>query len=413
MGNTRGASSSTGRVTTLVVLAVLTLLSACRRSAPPGAPSEAPPPSGAGAATSPPSADRALDLLAARIAGLPGTPPFSALWQEDACWKDFAGLAGRSWADFDATVLEPMKAWADQELRDARKATATLFYPFGGPDFVTAFCLFPEAPTTILMGLEPVGNLPDLDRASPEWREGFFADLGELASGFLKRGYFITREMNDIYSRGKVDGALPVIAFFLERGGYEVAAVKRLAPGANGGGWVETPYARLAIRPHRPYGVRIDYLKPGETACRSVYYFSCDVENRTFGTDSALYRFLAGFDRLTTFVKSGSYLLHWNNFSILRRFVLDRSLFVLQDDTAVPYRYLEAGGWKIKLFGRYVTPVKDFTNVEQPDLRRAYEDPASSVSPLPFHFGYRWRTQVDNLLLAERPRRPYKIPVLR
>jgi hypothetical protein len=60
-----------------------------------------------------------------------------------------------------------------------------------------------------------------------------------------------------------------------------------------------------------------------------------------------------------------------------------------------------------------VTPVKDFTNVEQPDLRRAYEDPASSVSPLPFHFGYRWRTQVDNLLLAERPRRPYKVPVLR
>ncbi len=412
MGNTRGSTASTGRVTTLICLAVLTFLSGCRRSAPPGASEEAAPPSSAGAATTLPSVDRALDLLAARIAGLPGTPSLPAPWQEDACWKTFADQAGRSWADFDTAVLEPMKAWADLELRDARKATTTLFYPFGGPDFVTAFCLFPEASTTVLMGLEPVGNLPDLDHASPEWREAFFADLGELAAGFLKRGYFITREMNDIYSRGKVDGALPVIAFFLERGGYEVAAVQRLAPGASGG-WIETPYDRLALRPHRPYGVRIDYLRPGGPARRSVYYFSCDVENKTFGTDSPLYRFLAGLERLTTFVKSGSYLLHWDNFSILRRFVLDRSLFVLQDDTAIPFRFLEAGGWEIKLFGRYETPVKDFSNVEQPDLRRAYEDPASSVAPLPFHFGYRWRTQVDNLLLAKRPRRAYKVPVLR
>ncbi|MGB8960043.1 MAG: hypothetical protein WCC00_13620, partial [Candidatus Aminicenantales bacterium] len=127
----------------------------------------------------------------------------------------------------------------------------------------------------------------------------------------------------------------------------------------------------------------------------------------------SLYRLLARLERMTTFVKSGSYLLHWNDFSTVRRFILDRSLFVLQDDTAVPYRFFKDGGWQVRLFGRYATPVKDFTNVEQPDLRKAYEDGASSVSPLPFHFGYRWRTQIDNLLLAKRPRRPYKTPVLR
>mgnify|MGYP001764358373 CR=1 FL=1 len=67
----------------------------------------------------------------------------------------------------------------------------------------------------------------------------------------------------------------------------------------------------------------------------------------------------------------------------------------------------------ITLFGRYATPVKDFTNVEQPDLRAAYEGTDADVRPLPFRFGYRWRTQVDNLMLAERPRRPYKSPVIR
>ena len=161
----------------------------------------------------------------------------------------------------------------------------------------------------------------------------------------------------------------------------------------------------MTVRPHRPYGVKIVYRKSGDPSDRAVYYFSCDVENRAFPADSPLHRFFAGLERTTTFVKSGSYLLHWNNFSTLRRLILEKSLYVLQDDTAVPYRFFEGGGWEVRLFGRYVTPVKDFTNVEQPDLRRAYEDPSSAVSPLPFHFGYRWRSQIDNLLLARRLRR--------
>jgi len=305
-----------------------------------------------------------------------------------------------------------MTAWAGIELREARTATTTLLYPFGGPDLVTASALFPAAAATVLLGLEPVGNLPDLDAATAEWRAAFFADLGELVSGFLLRGYFITQEMNEVYSRGKVDGALPVIAFFLGRTGCAVAGVERLEPGA-GGDWIAKPYSRTDTRPRRPYGVRIDYRKPGEAALRSVYYFSCDVENRAFGPDSPLFRFLAGLERVTTFVKSGSYLLHWDNFSTLRGLVLERSLFVLQDDTAVPYRHFVDRGWEVRLFGRYATPVRDFTNVEQPDLRRAYEEAGPSVPPLPFHFGYRWRSELDNLLLARRPRAAYKIPVLR
>ena len=102
-----------------------------------------------------------------------------------------------------------------------------------------------------------------------------------LVSDYFKHGYFITMHMNDVYSRGKVDGALPVIGFFLKREECAIVDVRRLSPDESGG-FKETPYERLAKRPHRPYGVRIDYLKPGDTVPRSVYYFSCDVENKAF-----------------------------------------------------------------------------------------------------------------------------------
>jgi hypothetical protein len=379
---------------------------ACKRDASASAAASAP----AEAVRKAPAVDRALDDRFAFIAGLPvGQAPY-AEWEKEPAWRDFAATAAKASAEFDAEVLTPMRAWAAADLALARERTKTLSYPFGGPDLATAQALFPDAGTVVLLGLEPVGNLPEFGRLSAEGRAEVFADLGALAFDFLRRGYFITMDMMDVYSKREIDGALPVIAFFLKRGGYAVAGLERLAPAADGS-WTATPYERLAARPHRPYGVRIDCFKPGEMTLRSIYYFSCDVEDRAFTAGSPLHRFLDGLERPTTFVKAGSYLLHWNNFSTLRRLILDRSLYVLQDDTAVPYRFFVREGWGITLFGRYATPVKDFTNVEQPDLRAAYEGPDAAVRPLPFRFGYRWRTQVDNLMLAERPRRPYKSPV--
>ena len=396
----------------LLLVPVLGAAIACRQDAGPSGPSRPAGEAAAPAVADPPAADPALDGLFSLAAGLPsGAASLPALETETA-WKEFAAAAATHWREFDAAVLGPMRAWNDRDFGLARERTAALLYPFGGPDLATAIALFPGATTIVLLGLEPVGNLPDFERLSPEGRAEAFADLGTLAFGFLTRGYFITMDMMDLYSRKKIDGALPVIAFFLKRGGYSVAGVRRLAVDENGG-WRETPYERLAERPRRPYGVRIDCFRPGEPVLRTVYYFSCDIENRAFGADSPLHRFFSGFERMSTFVKAGSYLLHWSNFSTLRGLILERSLYVLQDDTAIPYRYFKRSGWQVTLFGRYATPVKDFTNVEQPDLRAAYEDPEGGVRPLPFRFGYRWLTQVDNLLLAEPPRRPYKAPVMR
>lgn len=410
MGRRNGGRASIGGAASLLLLILACAFSGCGKSAAPDASPGASSASRKGPVAAPYRPDAALDERFAFAAGLPVTAPSYRSWQEELSWTDFAAQAGKAWTEFDSSVLKPMRIWAGVDLREVREKTTTVFYPFGGPDFATSFALFPEAVTTVLIGLEPVGNMPDFGRSSAKQREEFFTDLGTLTSDFLKRGYFVTMHMMDTYSLGHVDGALPVIGFFLERGGYSIVDVRRLAPDESGG-WRDTPYELLVKRPRRPYGVRIDYLVPGDSSVRSVYYFSCDVENSAFKEGSPLFRFFEGLGRMTTFVKAGSYLLHWENFSTLRDLILARSLYVLQDDTAVPYRYFKRGGWEVTLFGRYTTPVEDFTNVEQKDLREAYEDPSSGVQPLPFHFGYRWKSQVDNLLLAKRPRRAYKVPV--
>ena len=39
---------------------------------------------------------------------------------------------------------------------------ATLFYPFGGPDLLSAAQFFPAASSYVLVGLEPPGRIPRL-----------------------------------------------------------------------------------------------------------------------------------------------------------------------------------------------------------------------------------------------------------
>jgi hypothetical protein len=417
MGTRNGRTASIGRAATLLlfILSLSVAVPGCRKAAGPSEPvSGSLPVAGySEPARAPREPDAAVNRLFAGIAGITEPQADRAVKPDDAVWTAYAKFVSEEWGHFDSSVLEPMASWAGVELKEARKATRSLLYAFGGPDFATSDALFPEARETVLIGLEPAGNLPEFDRVSAAWREAFFTDMEELIKGFLERGYFITSDMNDIYGRGKVDGALPVIAFFLARRGCSIVEMTRLAPEATTGGWVETPYERLAQRPRRPYGVKIVYLKPGDPEPRTVVYFSCDIENKAFPVGSPLYRYFAGLERMSTFVKSGSYLLHYGDFSTLRDLILSRSEFVLQDDTAVPYRYFKKGKWQVQLFGIYTQPVKDFTNVEQPDLKRAYEEDAKSIPSLPFHFGYHWRTQIDNLLLAKRPRRPYKSPVVR
>ena len=347
--------------------------------------------------------DRVLDDWLTYISGLAATSDVYKKKEEAPFWLAFAKSVNVQWTSFDSSVLVPMKQWAGQDLRESRLITKTLFCPFGGPDLVTSVAFYPEAMKTVLMGLEPVGNLPDFDGNTPEWAGQFFKDSELILSDFLKSGYFVIEHMNEAFTKGRVDGALPLMGFFLKRTGNSIVGVRRLA--VNGkGGWVETPYASLKKFPKRPCGVRVDYVRTGDKAIRSVYYFSCDPGDATFKKNSPVCRLFDGFEAVTTLIRSASYRLHYDDFPNLRNMIMTKSLYVLEDDTCIPYGYFKRAGWEIQLYGAYAKPAEGLSAVvEQKDLKAAYDDPAGNVRKLPFHFGYGGESKIDSLLLMKRP----------
>jgi len=340
--------------------------------------------------------DPVYDEIASFLAGRPCVSSPYKEFQETEAYRVYASALDENWTAMESGRLSPIRTWAEREIAEARTASTTVFYPFGGPDALTPLVLFPGAVHYLLLGLEFVGRMPEFKTVDTESAARYIANLQDALGDFFKKSYFITKNMNEALSDEKVDGVLPLLCFFLKRSGFSISSIKRLEIADNGEA-VERPYPGEKQRRRRPFGIRIAFFAAGTEVLREMTYISCDLENKAFREGKPLDLYLQGLPFETTFVKSASYLMHYREFSRIRDLILARSRFILQDDTGIPYRLFPPETWDVRLYGTFAPPVDDFKGVDQPDLRTAFEEPGRA-KPLPFPLGYHWGTKKVALL---------------
>jgi hypothetical protein len=345
------------------------------------------------------SSETSYDDIAKIIAGIPCSSSSLEKVQNSNVWKSFKKSIDNDWFELEAKRLQFINNWAYIELFAPNKKTELLFYPFGGPDCLTALQFFPNARNYILIGLEPVGNLPDVEKWKPQYMESYLEDLKLSVSDFFKRSYFISKNMNKNLYTDKIDGVLPLICFFLKRNGDKIIYIKRITFDEMGND-LEESYITNVERYKRPYGIKISFSQESSGILKNMYYFSCDISDKSFNKTSKFFLYLEKIDTMTVLIKDASYLLHYNNYTMIRNLILNKSQFILQDDTGIPYRFFKGINWEVKFYGHYTKPVKDFSGVEQPDLANAYK--AGNIEKLPFDLGYHWRENADALMLIQR-----------
>jgi hypothetical protein len=97
-------------------------------------------------------------------------------------------------------------------------------------------------------------------------------------------------------------------------------------------------------------------------------------------------------------VKSASYALHDPTLSNLKKFILDNSQFVLQDDTGVPFADFDKK-WNKFAFGTYTEPTLTiFKGYKQHSLVEFFKH--SEKVKIPFKMGYGYNQCRPNLVLA-------------
>lgn len=345
--------------------------------------------------------DNPYNNITAVLAGQKGGAHDLNYLFDTLAWARHAVFIDSSWTRLEKKRLGAMKEWGRTELAQANSEATTVFYPFSGPDFLTAHAFFPNADHYIMLGLEPVGKLPDLAGFKAGEAAGYAADFQQSLADIFDKSYFITSRMLNDFRSQKVNGLLPVLAFFIQKSGGQLLDVRYLLRYEQDS-ISEVPYT-FSDPTRKPFGVRVDFAQDGRQ--RSVYYFKYDVSNKLFNDTNIFYRYIdAHTQNSITYIKSASYLLHAGFMSNMRDLILRNSTAIIQDDTGIPYAHFEkAGEYETKLYGQYTRPVKDFPylNLQKP-LQEAFQRDSSHVGQLPFHLGYHWGSRKDIIIYAQR-----------
>jgi len=339
--------------------------------------------------------DTALDNTARFIAGLPqlDSNSLSGL-QKDKYWIDFQTSMDANWKKMNDTRLVKMEKWEQEVFSRSVNDSLKLFYPFSGPDFLHANYLYPRTKEYVMAALEPIREVPSLEKLSEKDRDHFLDSLGRSLRDIFNKSYFITNHMQR--DLAQIKGVLPLFYFFMERSGYEFIEQKFITVDTEG---IEQEVEIKKLNQNKIQGVKFVLRNLETKKLKTVYYFSTDISNGGMEKRPGLTKFIQSRAPFNTFVKSASYCMHdGKQFSSIRSLVVDNTITLFQDDTGVPYRFFEKKPeWKGTFFGEYVAPVEDFSRgLYQPELDSAFK---RGSQPLPFSLGYHWSTRKQHYML--------------
>ena len=309
--------------------------------------------------------DAAEDARARWLAGIDPPTAFEASGE----WRAYAQTENDRWLATNKRI-KAMTDWSAKELA-AVPADRAVVYPFAGPDALHAMALFGRSKRVFMVGLEPVGTLPDATKAPAT---GYFTRLGGAQSDLHRIGFYRTQEMASDFSK---EGVSAAIVGTLVRMGGKIGSVT------------------LA---QTPASLRVDW-KTRDGEARRLDYVQADLANAGLKAQAQLIADIHGLAPYVTFVKAGMYLLGESRFSYLRQTILDESSIIVQDDTGLPVRSFDSR-FSLKYYGAYEAPPPAYDDRAQPELKAALDKRSAGL--LPFGFGYHVQANKACMIVATK-----------
>jgi len=332
--------------------------------------------------------------MARFLAGLPvweGSP--LARIQRRSEYAPYRKRMGELWYHYNVTFFEPMRTWSRDTLAPRIDTSLPLVYFFGGPDAVNMLALFPDTPLYLMSGLEPVGQIAEVAEMDAIGEE--LTHFRQSVEGVLSYGYFITKDMKEQLDRAAFRGVLPLLYVAIALTGGDITSTvifeitkdgRSVATGEGGEGAAPA--------------VRVNFRNKSGTI-QTIAYCQANLSNESLAANPAPLKWVLSFGKPNnTYLKSASYLMHEGSFSTVRKFLLDHSQAILQDDSGIPFKAFSPERWSISLFGVYNETLDIFKKYHQPDLLAAFQ--TGDAQPLPFGTGYKFEKGQSNLLLATR-----------
>jgi hypothetical protein len=333
--------------------------------------------------------DTALTDYASIISGLEPMKFYSEIALSPG-WLNLKNELDKEWALVDTNKIKNIKAWVSKA-NYLPKDSVTLFYPFAGGDALYSNCFFPTSKKTIMIGLEPIGSVGKDLKADSSCLK-YIKKIKKALYTSNRSGYFMTISMNAELHQNDLNGTLPLLLFYARRQGLMVSKIEYFKLDSLGAEKQATPTDAL--------GVNLILCNTDQTHKKIIQYISTDISNGGLEKTIGLQKYIGSIDGKFAFLKAASYLLHQSSFSVMRDLILTNTKTLLQDDSGVPFKFLNDSTWNVQLFGKYTKPIGLFASRIQPELKRAFA--STAPAELPFRIGYNISHNEPHLILSQK-----------
>lgn len=342
-----------------------------------------------------------LNAIANIMSGIVDSSKVYQYVQSTADFKVFSKNFDKRWMKYDSTRLMNLRKFKENEISKVVKPQTTLFYPFSGPDILHAQTFFPEADKYVMIGLEPVGSLPEFKKEETDSLDAYYNKVNTSLNAILKFSFFRTESMSKDLKNKEVDGTLHLLFLFLKRTGNQFSSAKPVTVDSLGNIQFVKSFTDLKKLKTNTRGVEIKFVDVHQQP-KIVYYFSLNAADGGLKHNKGFMAYLKNMGTVNTYLKGASYLMHKDYFSMIRKVILSQSQHVIQDDSGIAFHYFldDTNKWNYSFFGQYLKPIPMFAQFYQKDLDSLYKQ--QGAKPIGFGIGYNFKDKNSNFMIATK-----------
>jgi hypothetical protein len=254
-------------------------------------------------------------------------------------WRAYEAEARTRWSAAWSSRWEPVRGWARVELKDPAGRCQTLLHPFGEASFLPAFLMFPACEGYVLVGSEPVGQMPAFTEASSSTVAAMADEIRRSFPGVFAGE---SGQRQGARSRPARPGALRLLLVQLAHLDARIIHASRFDLASNG-----RPLEAIPIQGGnaRPAALSLTFEVPGGRP-QSLVYLPADLDDAAMRRRPGVWTFLKLQAPFTTLLAPAG-ALGGDQTSILRALVLDQSRAILQDRSVIPGHLLVPRRWRI------------------------------------------------------------------
>lgn len=322
-------------------------------------------------------------------------------------------------------VMKAQTAYNEQWVKPARRFFAIhvpsdvpkrVVYPFAGGDLSTALTVYPDADEITNISLEPAGDPRVIDALRGKGLRKALEKVAYELSFLYRVNFSNTLNMIDAM-RG---GALPTELIFalsaLKIHGFEIVGLRYFAINEDGtlryltdDDVAKAPAAtdsKPQVRNSIFANAELEFRKPGARTqiYRHIRQNLGDADGKGIGPglqrDSRVLRYLEAKGKVAAMTKAASYLLSWDSFSLIRRYLTSHVQWMVSDATGVAPKWGKPAGFAYETYGAFIGPHIPAGSGIAKDWRSEFG--AQTKRELGFRFGYPDKDNNNHLIIMRK-----------